>query len=640
MGLLINIDNGGTLTDVCAVSGDQIFHGKTLTTPHDLSKCFMDALSVISGRIYGAENLVRLVAEVDHIRYSTTQGTNALVERKGPRLGLISNDKDLAERLQYDDHAKDLYQSIIGSRFAYIDAEEEGGVFENRLTAIVNELTAQGANRLIISFKGKDFSQTESHFRRLFYRKFPRHLLGAVPVIFSNELTLDEDITRRSWASILNSFLHPAMEHFLYNAEGELRSRKSRNPLLIYRSDGNSTRVARTVALNTYSSGPRGGVEGTKALLQLYGISNAISMDIGGTTTDIAVFTNQQVDVRRYGLVDAIETPTRLANIHSIGAGGSSIISLKDNKIQVGPESVGASPGPLCFGRGGDQPTITDVYLLMGYFDPASYFGGNLHLNVEKSREGIMAKIAVPLGLSLEEALQAMADAYHKKIADQMRTMLGNIDSHLIAFGGAGPMSACLVAEQLGLNEVLVPRMAAVFSAFGIGFSDIASSYSLRLASLDATSLKQAVADVKNLAVTGMRSEGFEIEECTLECRLIIADGEGEDIHDIDLNSPTCSAVSKDGALLEITATKPIGHYTLEDHVNGAVQKAEPTGQREGLFGRLPIFTIEDLKSGDTGQGPAILEEEFFTCSIPEGWAFNISSNQDVLLTKTTAKIG
>lgn len=638
MGLLVSIDNGGTLTDVCAVRDGELFFGKTLTTPHDLSRCFMDALSVLSERLYGEADLSRLATEVEHIRYSTTQGTNALVQRKGPRLGLICGSETEFADLRRTDEQAELFDALVGERTAVIDSDDADGdaaAVQQRIAETVNNLTAAGANRLVVSFDGEEAAAREARVRRIIYREFPRHLLGAVPLIFGTEMSKTPDRVRRTWAALLNAFLHPAMEHFLYNAEDQLRELRARRPLLIFRNDGGSTRVARTVALNTYSSGPRGGVEGALALLAHYGIPHAISMDIGGTTTDIATFTEGAVREQESGLVEGIEVPYRMADIHSVGAGGSSIMSVAGGRVKVGPESAGAAPGPACFGRGGAEPTCTDALLLSGLLDPDSYFGGKLRLDTERARRAVQEKVADPLGLSLEQALTAISDAYHDKIAEAMRADVAERpDTVLLAFGGAGPMSGCRVAERLGLKRVLVPRLSAVFSAFGIGFSDIADSFTALLESPDSTAVQAAADDLMVQARRGMRAEGFDIADCRVEAALIQGEGDRRRTQPIDATRVNGAAMPSGSCRLVLTVTRPIAHFTLADTGTTGAREAVPAGSRAGIRGELPLFEVPDLQPGDRGHGPALIEDELFTCEVPPGWSFAITGNGDIDLTR------
>jgi N-methylhydantoinase A/oxoprolinase/acetone carboxylase beta subunit len=181
VGKLINIDNGGTLTDICVIDGDQVFRAKTLTTPHDLSRCFFDGLAKASKAVYGKEDLIGLITSTDHIRYSTTQGTNALVERKGPRLGLILTGTLTEAALRQDPRASEVFDALVGSRVTTLDLELDGIEFDIAAVRAVNSLSSGGANRVIVAHGGSDRSEQETRVKNLLLRKFPQHLLGAIP---------------------------------------------------------------------------------------------------------------------------------------------------------------------------------------------------------------------------------------------------------------------------------------------------------------------------------------------------------------------------------------------------------------------------------------------------------------------------
>lgn len=323
MTLQINIDNGGTLTDICILDDSTVRKTKVLTTPYDLSKCFFEGLEKASGIVYGKPDVKRLLEEVDLIRYSTTQGTNAICERKGPRLGLIVDAKarDLPVRLA--EHDPDVFEALVGDRVVFLDsAVVMGDQAEIDVVKAINHLTANGANRLVASFGGSNFLAVEDRFKKIALRKYPRHLLGAVPILYGSDLTSDRDVVRRTWTALINSFLHPAMEAFLFNAENRLRAYRTKNPLLIFRNDGDASRVAKTVAIKTYSSGPRGGMEGVKAFSKRYGFNDTVSIDVGGTTTDIGQYLNGAVAEVRRGHVEGISVSFPLCEILSAGAGG------------------------------------------------------------------------------------------------------------------------------------------------------------------------------------------------------------------------------------------------------------------------------------------------------------------------------
>ena len=479
MDRLINIDNGGTLTDICVWDGQDFTYTKTLTTPFDLSQCLFDGMTKASKEIFGAADLAALLHSTKHIRYSTTQGTNALVERKGPRIGLITDDVAVIDELRGTESEASLFDDLIGNRVTVLDlsADEETLAFD--LVQRVNRLTTDGAARIVVAVGGSSGSD-ERRLRHILLRRFPRHLLGSVPILYSWEFTSDRLRPRRIWSGVLNAFLHPTMERFLYNAEDRLRSHRVRNPLLIYRNDGASSRVAKSVALKTYSSGPRGGLEGTRALAEAYGLRHVLMIDVGGTTTDVGSVRDCQINVDRRGSIKGVPISFAMSNVHSAGVGGSSVITVRDGAVVVGPESVGAAPGPACFGFGGKSATITDVNLLLGVLDPDTYLDGGFSLDAQRSAAVVTEQVAGPLGVSLEEALIRMEAAYFAALAGAFAPAVTDpAETTIAAFGGAGPMSACGAARLAGVGSVLVPKLAAVFSAFGISFSDIGQTYEL-----------------------------------------------------------------------------------------------------------------------------------------------------------------
>lgn len=625
MGLLVSIDNGGTLTDVCATDGVSTIHAKTLTTPHDLTECFVKCLEALSEKIDGEVDLPKLIGSIDYIRYSTTQGTNAIVQRKGPRIGLLTDDDAVASGAM--NAAPALFEAFVGDRVRQVSQGAAMSASAELVTA-VSKLVSAGASRIVIAFAGADAAAREKAAKRILYRAFPRHLLGAVPLLFSTELTRIGTLEQRVWTSVLNAFLHPAMETFLYNAENRLREHRARKPLLIFRNDGNSTRVAKTVAIKTYSSGPQGGVVGGEVLLKHYGIPSAVSIDIGGTTTDIAMFENTSVSVAQAGQIEGAPVSIPLAAIESIGAGGGSIIRAEGGKILVGPESVGSAPGPACFARGGTKATMTDAFLSLGILDPASYFGGRMPLDRDRAERAIMTHVGEPLGLDLAAAANAMADAYHAKIAERISGFAAtNKGATLLAFGGAGPMSACGVAGMAGLDTVLIPKFAAVFSAYGIAFSDIEHSYMAELSAGREDAIDAAKSDLMEQARRGMLAEGFDLAECDLDYAVLTKNGAG--YSRAKLNGRHNGENTE--SWLELRVTKPIEKIGLGDPACEERRKAEAAGIRRGVTD-LPLFRLEDLSPGDWHEGPCLVEEAFFTAHVREGWRFVISGNGDLLL--------
>lgn len=638
MGLLVNIDNGGTLTDICVADGPKIYRTKTLTTPFDLSKCFFDGLVKVSKEIYGQEDIVSLLSTTDHIRYSTTQGTNALVERKGPRLGLLTSGSMSDGALKSSPEYGGLFDALVGGRVAAVDVAQDDAALAAALTREINHLASSGANRIVVAHGGADCAGVEKRLKSILLRKFPQHLLGAVPILYSHEVVEDEDDPRRTWTALLNAFLHPAMERFLYNAEHKLRNNKSRNPLLIFRNDGHSARVAKTIAIKTYSSGPRGGMEGARAMAEHFGFKHLVSVDIGGTTTDICEVHGGQVREDDHGKVEGVEVSFPLPNVVSVGVGGSSIIKAVDGAIRIGPESVGSEPGPACFGLGGTEATITDAFLLTGLLDPASYFGGELSIDVERARKAIRTHVADPLGISEEEAATRMETAWAQKVADGILAFTTiTPDTTLAAFGGAGPMVICKVAEAAGVNRVIIPGLAAVFSAFGLGFSDIAHQYEQRLS--DPAQIDACVDKLMARARRGMYAEGFALKDCEIDRCVRVSGPDGE--RELPLSDDLATAQLGDNFTVRLDVSKAMPQPTIEGAFGAGNAPAVNDGTRhlmtEGQFADVPVYRVEAQSGGASAAGPAVLEEKFFTARIEPGWTIAFSENRDVLLTRDGA---
>lgn len=612
MGQLINIDNGGTLTDICVIEGDRITRTKTLTTPYDLSECLFTGLIKASAAMYGEEDLQRLLLSTDHIRYSTTQGTNALVEGKGPRLGLIIGGTLGVDAIR--ENSPELFDRLVGNRIRSVDL---AAPLAGQATLAVTQLGSEGANRVVVAIDRADRGRAECEIKRALLQAFPAHLLGALPILYSHEVGFDSDDPRRCWTALFNAFLHPAMERFLYAAEHKLKKSYAQKPLLIFRNDGGAARVAKTMAIKTYSSGPRGGADGSRTLADHYGIDRLISIDIGGTTSDLGLVENGIIRSHRHGKVHGVETSFPLADIVSIGVGGSSVLRPARGNIAVGPDSVGSAPGPACFGLGGTELTITDVVLCAGLLDPASFFGGELRLDQARALAAVNERIAGPLGIMTDEALDLAETAWAAAAAAGLRDYADIAPGTVLAaFGGAGPLLICRIAELIGIDRVLIPKYAAVFSAFGIGFSDIGHRYEALLDDAGPDVRERAEAQLRDQARRGMFAEGATLEDCRI------------------------SIVEEDG-VLALEAVRPITHAKLHGSFARPDAVAQASESRRVRFAEgwrdVPLYRVEAQAGAVSGRGPAVLEEAYFTCRIDTGWSFEINVAGDIMLTRETA---
>ncbi|MCC7121685.1 MAG: hydantoinase/oxoprolinase family protein [Gammaproteobacteria bacterium] len=643
MDKLISIDNGGTLTDVVVIDGERIFRAKTLTTPHDLSKCFFDGLRRVSREIYGREDLPELLRGTDLIRYSTTQGTNALVERRGPRLGLILGAPREVAGLAAEPATAALFAALVGERVTIVNPTADDP--DSAVLDAVNALTGSGANRIVVSLAGADYAAAERSIKRIALRRFPPHMLGTVPMLYSHEVIDSVDPVARTWTALINAFLHPAMETFLYHADNRLREHPTRASLLIFRNDGGSARVAKTKAIKSYGSGPRGGLEGARAFARHYGLADLLALDVGGTTTDIGRIRAGEIAVGEPGRIEGVAVALPLAEIVSAGVGGGSVLRVRDGRVQVGPDSVGAVPGPACFARGGTDATITDVMLLAGVIDASTYFGGELALDPAAARAAVERAAALPLGLPFDVALHRLCEAWVVAVAEAVRAVAApGPDTTLAAFGGAGPLLACAVAEVLGATRVLVPATAAVFSALGIGFSDLMQEYRAVLDAGEPDAIGSAFTRLHAQAGRDMAAEGIALADCALTAALRITTGAHTEEHPLPIDivdAPLLPrALPADAeCTLVLRACRALPHPPFAEAAV-APQPALAVGSRLLMLGAdparaLPVYPLESQMPGATASGPAIVEDRYYTGLVPAGWAFELNGNRDLWLRRT-----
>lgn len=641
MGLLVNIDNGGSFTDAFATDGERVAHVKSPTTPHDLTQCFVATLTRLSREFYGEDDLARLLGETEHLRYSTTSGTNAVVEHKGVPVGLVV---EAGQEADLYGAGAGLGQTALWRAMvphAPVGLGFAGGrLDELELIDRFNRMIAQGASRIVVALATPEL---ERQVKDAVLERYPRHLLGAIPVLFSHELVRDADHGRRLLSAVVNSYLHPGMEQFLYGADRVARQYHLGKPLLIYRNDGDSARVAKTTAIKTYGSGPRGGMEGAVAYANCYGSALLVAMDIGGTTTDISMVVAGKPRLLGHGLIGDEETPCSFAmgDILSIGYGGSSIFRVEGRELVIGPESVGAAPGPACFGRGGDHPTVTDALLLAGVIDGANYLGGELRLDASLAEDVIGKYIGGPLECSVAAAVAQMVTAYDQQVAAHMTAALtaralSAANGDLLAFGGGGPMNACGIAEAAGFRRVIVPAYAAVFSAYGIGFSDLAHRYRVPAAEVAALGVDRVLAELRARAARDMYGEGVEAggwQELvevwgTAAGREVRRPFTGGDVADL--------GAGLDDVGLQLTATHALRHLQLAPPRALAAVAATGGGTArvnlDGEPAQLPIHSLQAAAPGMAGQGPALFRDHYLTCPVRAGWSFRVTANGDLIL--------
>ena len=489
---VLSIDTGGTFTDGFVSDGEHTAQVKVDTTPHDLTIGFAACIEAAAAAV--DEELGGFLSSLAKLHFSSTVATNTIVQRRGAAVGLIVTRG--AESTLYGSAAQtEALREFIAPDLVRGVAEQTGHTgavtaepAASEVESAVRDLLERGVRLLVISFANAHLNPAnELLARSVIDRSYPRHYLGAVPLLVASRVSLAPDDFGRTATAVINAYLHPRLARALYHAEDEVRDRGLRRPLLIVNTDGSTSRVAKTRAIDTYDSGPSAGVLGASYVAPELGARQVCTFDVGGTTTDVAFLHDAQVPVAEVTEVGTVVIPHPSVALASFGLGGGSIISVdEDGAIQVGPDSAGASPGPACYGLGGRELTPTDVWLLLGYLAPGEFLGGRRTLDPEPARAAAM-ELADRLGAaSTEQALLQARAAIHGELSVQLArwatrhpelTASETTDRWLFSYGGGGGLLCVEAAEILEIPRVVVFPHSSVFSAFGAGLLPVAHSY-------------------------------------------------------------------------------------------------------------------------------------------------------------------
>ena len=494
----VSVDIGGTFTDCFVVWGERNIEGKALTTHHNLALGFNEALADACKQL-GVE-VGALLSEVDSVRYATTLGTNALIERKGPRIGLLVTagfkstiplsrargyGEGLSEERQMDipnAHRPEAIVPIPMIREVRERVDYLGQVFwkldEDDVRQRIRELVDAGAEALVVVFTNSVVNaENELRVREIFLEEYPGHLLGAVPMLLSHQVAGRKGEYARGTSTIMDAFLHATMYHGLGTLELNLRSQGYDKPMLVNHNSGGMAQLNSTDALQTVHSGPVSGIAASEHLMLQTGLGNVVATDMGGTSFDIGIVVQGGVKYYDFNpVIDRWLVSIPMVHLVTLGAGGGSICSYERmfKTVKVGPASAGSDPGPACYDRGGLKPTVTDADLLLGYLDPANYASGHIKLNPRRARQAFEDHLCDDLDLDLVATAKLVKGTVDANMANGIATELRTRgyepkDFTLLAYGGNGPLHACGIANVLGVDRVLAPPFSSVFSAVGAG---------------------------------------------------------------------------------------------------------------------------------------------------------------------------
>ncbi len=494
----VSVDIGGTFTDCFVVWDGKTIEAKALTTHQNLALGFNEALKSACAQLAVDERA--MLSRVDSVRYATTLGTNALIQRKGPRLGLLTTagfrssvplarakgyGVGLSHKEQMDVPNAQRPDPIVPiprivevrERVDY-DGRIVLALDEEDLRERLRELVDQGVEAIAVVLANSVVNPAhELRIREIFLDENPGHMLGAIPMLLSHQVAGRKGEYVRAMSTILDGFLHQAMYHGLGTLELNLRAAGYDKPMLVNHNSGGMAQLNSTDALQTVHSGPVSGIAASEHLAAETKLGNIVATDMGGTSFDIGIVV--EGGVKHYDFNPVIErwmVSVPMIHLVTLGAGGGSICKYDRmyQTVEVGPESAGSDPGPACYDAGGLRPTVTDADLVLGYLDPANYAGGRIKLNPRRSKNAIEEQLAEDLDLSLVDTAKLVKQTVDANMANGIARELRTrgyepADFTILAYGGNGPLHACGIARALGVSQILAPPFASVFSAVGAG---------------------------------------------------------------------------------------------------------------------------------------------------------------------------
>jgi len=693
----IDVDVGGTFTDmVMMYNGTQIFR-KVPTTPYDLSVCFIQAIE--EGARHFGKTAEEILPEFDMVRYSTTVAMNRLLERKGPRIGLITTEGHedavligrgaqwidgtrLAERRNLPSRQKPVplvpREMIVGVK-ERIDAK--GRIIrpldEDDVRRKVRLLVDRGARAFVVSLLWSFVNPVhEKRIKEIIREEYRDYHVGYLPVILSHGVVSRMGEYERTNTAILDAYLQRSMQIELSGTWDKLREKGYRGPFMMVHNTGGCADVFKTTASKTYNGGPVSGLVGAQFVADKIGIKNVVTADVGGTSFDIGLV--MESSVRNYEFNPVIDTWMVSANMLqsiSIGAGGGSIAWINKqlgNRLEVGPQSAGSYPGPVCYNLGGTEPTTTDADLVLGYLNPDYYFGGRMKLNKAAAERAIRKKIAEPLGLSVQEAAALIRKIVDEKMASAIRkevVLRGYRPEEfaIFAMGGAGATHAA--GFKGDIPKVVIFPYSPVFCAFGSSIMDVMHVYEVSKKmpliapitgqpALDYEEFNNTVNDLLAQARRELEAEGLDVGKAVFRLELDML--YGAQIHSKRTSTPGLYITSEEDvwkfykqferefseAFSPLVVNLPGGVY-IESFVIKASVPAQPlelplqpratTGAEVALKGSrmaywpeeskeidTPVYDQAKLQYGHSVQGPALIESEYTTIVIPPGMKYSV----------------
>lgn len=659
--MIIGIDTGGTFTDFFWLEAGKIRVLKEPSTPEDPSQTILRGIKKIQQKFSA-------------IVHGTTVATNAVLERKGAEVLLLCT-KGFEDVIEIGrQNRREIYNLDVNRPEPLVDRNHRIGIperldFHGEILQgikisedLITRIREMKPESIAVCFL---FSYENNKHEKVVREKLNDAGIESYWSLSSEVIPVYREYERWS-TTVINAFVTPVMDKYI----GSLQDKLSVDHLRIMQSNGGSMEAtaARKQSAQTLLSGPAGGVVAAHTVALQCGLENVISFDMGGTSTDVS-FIPGEIQTTDEAAIDDLPVMLPMINIHTVGAGGGSIAYRdKAGILQVGPESAGAEPGPICYDNGGTQLTVTDAHLLTGHLQSKSVFGNSITLNKENT-EQIAANIASDLDVlvpELAESILALANARMERAIRVISVEQGYDpgDAALITFGGAGPMHGCAIAESLGIPEVIVPVHAGVFSAFGLLWADVVrdatQTHIVRTPNIDWNDIKSRMQSLQEQVKSDLISQGLSKDvilfEWQLEMRYL---GQSYQLEiPWDTNSDT---------MIEAFHQRHYDKYKFRDNKRrleivtlkvkgiGEVEKPElPTfdlseepvpesikmkisGFHNGASQKFTLIKRDDLHPGHYDKGPCVIAEQTATTFVPPNWQFRVDEYQHLRLTRNNS---
>jgi len=534
----VTVDTGGTFSDFVFFNEDtgEISITKVPSTPKEPFQAVLNGVKELIDQGVAA-------GDISFFCHGTTVGTNALLEEKGAKTGLMVTQgfRGIYEVMEqtrgYGPATYDLFfekPRLLAPPYLTEEIPERVDFKGNALKAIDVEASRQAIRRLkqkgvqsvavccLFSFLNPDH---ELKIKELFAEEFPEARLS-----LSYEVLPQIREFYRLSTTVINAYIQPVMASYLGRLENRMREMGVTTPkLYIMQSNGgvSTFKGSAEKPVATVLSGPAGGVIASMGTCERVGINNIITFDMGGTSCDVALIHQGNPVITTQGKINLRPIALPMLDIHTVSAGGGTIARIDAvGGLQVGPDSAGADPGPVCYNRGGENITVTDANMVCGVLDPNHFLGGRMKLDKEKAQRVLQKKLAKPLKLDLLEAADGVLKIIDAKMEEAIKAVSSARgydirDFTLVAFGGGGPMHAGRMALDLGIPSVLVPLTPGVHSALGLLMSDVKHDYVrsklVGLDDLDLTEINHMFHQLIERAKADLESEGFTEEEIKIE---------------------------------------------------------------------------------------------------------------------------